>query len=131
MKKIRLNTIHYISWKGIVLSSFEPSIEATEENLEKLEPYIAQGKLIVIDEDEDKRLHEENPPKIEKVPEIANNEERTIGIDTVIERVHEFTIEELKSKNKSELIEICEARKIEFKKSMTVQKLEELILNNQ
>lgn len=129
MKKIRLKRIHYINWCGIVLSGKNPSIEATEENIKKLEKFIKIGQLEIIDEDEDNRKNIEIP-FVEDKP-ISNIPESKGVIVTSVERVEEYTEEYLKSLNKQDLINICEKKGLEFKKNMSVSKLEELILKNQ
>ncbi|MGL5716470.1 MAG: hypothetical protein ACRCXX_14135 [Cetobacterium sp.] len=133
MKKIRLKTIHYINWKGITLTSKNPSVDATEENLEKLNAFIKVGKLEVVDLEENKRKDIENPQVIEKpmlVGEqiVASSDQPIV---TTVERIKVYTSEELKAMNKAELLAICEERKIEVKKNLSVAKIEEAILKNQ
>lgn len=129
MKKIRLKKIHYINWCGIVLTGKNPSIEATEENIKKLEKFIKVGQLEIIDEEEDRKKDLEIP-FVEDKP-ISSIPESRSTIVTSVERVEEYTEEQLKALNKQDLINICEKRGLEFKKNMSVSKLEELILKNQ
>ncbi|MGL4449600.1 MAG: hypothetical protein ACRCTZ_00240 [Sarcina sp.] len=133
MKKIRLKTIHYINWKGITLTSKNPSIDATEENLEKLDTFIKIGKLEVVDLEENARKDIENPQVIEKPLLVGEQivETNDKDIITRVERVTVYTPEELKGMNKADLLAICEERKLDIKKNMSVAKIEEIILKNQ
>lgn len=132
MKKIRLKTVHYINWKGITLTNEKPSIDATEENLEKLKLFIASKQLEVIDLETDKKLDEEHPPIKEKPISLVDQSlETKKDIITNITRSRVYTVEELKAMTKAELISLCNERGLEFKKNMSVAKIEELILANQ
>lgn len=68
MKVIKLNTIHYLFYKGILLNSDKPFIEATEENILKLQSYI-EAKYVKVVELIDGKEIEEEPKKNKKIIE--------------------------------------------------------------
>lgn len=123
MKIIQLKSVYFISHNGITLTEDSPFIEATEENLKKLDTLIQNGFLEVIETSSES--------EIVQIPENYFEEERVIHeeIASEIKRYPTFTAEELKSKNKKELIQICKDNDIEFKPTMKVADLEELILS--
>lgn len=130
MKKIRLSRIYYLNWKGIVLSADKPSVDATEENLEKLKEFIKTGKLVIMDPDEDKKEQETNAPHIEKaiinLPELENK-----TISTTVERIELYTKDQLASMSRAEVIEIATKNNLEFKKNISTPKLIDLVIENQ
>lgn len=68
MKVIKLNTIHYLFYKGILLNSDKPFVEATEENILKLQSYI-EAKYVKVVELIDGKEVEEEPKKNKKIIE--------------------------------------------------------------
>ncbi|MGL5714762.1 MAG: hypothetical protein ACRCX2_17235 [Paraclostridium sp.] len=134
MKIIRLNTINYLDWKGIILRPDMPFIEATDENIEKLHIYIKSGHLEIVDESNVEMEMLETPvveTSMVLLQDEYENMESLYGVSTTIQRIHEYTKDELEPMNKAQLIAICEERNLAFKKNMSVAKLEELILKNQ
>lgn len=130
MKKIRLSRIYYLNWKGLVLSADNPSVDATEENLEKLKDFIKEGKVKVVDVEENEKIQKENPPHIDppliNLPELKDN-----SIQTSVERIELYTEEQLKELSRAEVIEIATKNGIEFKKNVGTAKLIEMIIEKQ
>lgn len=123
MKIIQLKSVYFISHNGITLTEDNPFIEATEDNLEKLNTLIKNGFLEVTD-----TLADQN----EDVCIIENMNEDDDDFKEIvseIKRYPTFTTDELKAKNKKELIQICKENDIEFKPTMKVSELEQLILS--
>lgn len=132
MKLIRLKTVYYLNWQGITLTQEKPFIEATEKNIEKLQKYIKAGYVEIVEKEEMEKEEIIEIPKIEPIVNLENFEQlNDANITTEIKRIYEYTHDELKALNKAQLIAICEERGLEFKKSFSVAKLEELILKNQ
>lgn len=123
MKIIQLKSVYFISHNGITLTEDNPFIEATEDNLEKLSTLIKNGYLEVVDTSETKS------ECIEMISQPNDNDEISEGIVSEIKRYPTFTEDELKSKNKKELMQICKENDIEFKPTMKVSELEQLILS--
>ena len=85
MKVIRLKTVHYVSKEGITLTLEKPSIEATEENVKKLEYFIKEGYLEIVDLDKEKII--EKKQEIE-IPKTENKSEKPVT-ETVEESIKE------------------------------------------
>lgn len=123
MQIIVLHTVHYVSHNGITLSQFNPYVEATEENIKKLNKFITAGYLRIADEAEIEK--EELIP--EDIPKAANKEleDQKKEIEAIINNVKRgYSEEDLKDKTKTELIELL---KIEGKPFKNTMKKEELI----
>lgn len=132
MKKIRLKSVHYINWKGITLTSTNPSIDATEENIEKLNVFIKTGKLEIIDAEQNAKQDKETIVVVDKPLRVLDEQQKKDEeINITIERIRLYSSEELKAMNKADLLALCEERKLDVKKNMSVAKIEELILKNQ
>ncbi|MGL4998088.1 MAG: hypothetical protein ACRC5T_03895 [Cetobacterium sp.] len=129
---IKLKTIIYLSCSGIVLNGKKPFVEATDENLSKLATYIYSGHLEHVKENEEKTIEE---IKVEAIEETLDLVVEPIIVEEEVfimpERIQEYTKEQLKVMNKSELVEILKEKEIVFKKNASVSSLEELILSNQ
>ena len=49
MKVIKLKTVHYVSKEGITLTMENPYVEATEDNVKKMEYFLKEGYLEIVD----------------------------------------------------------------------------------
>lgn len=126
MKKfIELYTVHFISTNGITLTLEKPRVEATEDNLKRLEDCIKKGYLHVIEVESQEELIDMTPKKedIEPLSEEFLQEHIPNAI-----RMPEYTDEELKAMNKKQLLEVAkEIGLSEVKPSMKVKEIEEII----
>lgn len=85
MKVIRLKTVHYVSKEGITLTLEKPSIEATEENVKKLEYFIKEGYLEIVDLDKEKIIEEKQEMEI---PKAEDKSEKPVA-EAVKENIEE------------------------------------------
>lgn len=85
MKVIRLKTVHYVSKEGITLTLEKPSIEATEDNVKKLEYFIKEGYLEIVDLDKEKIIEEKQELEI---PETEDKSEKPVA-EAVKENIKE------------------------------------------
>lgn len=126
MKKfIELYTVHFVSTNGITLTNDNPRIEATEENLKKLEQQIKKNYLRVVEIEDEKELKEFKPTEEIKIPEgFLEEYEKT----TNVERVKVYSKEEIEKMSKKELLEYAQELELEVKSNMKLSELKELIL---
>ena len=98
MKVIRLKTVHYVSKEGITLTLEKPSIEATEENVKKLEYFIKEGYLEIVDLDKEKITEEKQELEI---PKTEDKSEESVA-EAVKESIEEDEepVEETEEKQK-------------------------------
>ena len=91
MKVIRLKNVHYVSKEGITLTLEKPSIEATEENVKKLEYFIKEKYLEIVDLDKEvlDAASQEKASKAE-IPTVETKSE-----EPVVEENKEPEIEEV------------------------------------
>lgn len=124
MKKyIELETVHYVSVDGITLTLEKPRIEATDENLAKLDFYIKGGYLTIIEVKDEKDL------KVYQIPEEEEIPKEYLVKEVVTAKRIELTKEEIESMNKKQLIEACKELGIkEAKPSMKVEELKTLLM---
>mgnify|MGYP000003046802 CR=1 FL=1 len=124
-KYIELNTVHFVSTNGITLTRENPRIEATEENLKKLESYIDKKFLKVVREDEitEFQIVDEIivPDNIKELSEAPSN----------VKRIEFYTKDDIKDLNKKELLEIADELGLEVKSNIKVAELKELILSKE
>lgn len=124
-KYIELNTVHFVSTNGITLTRENPRIEATEENLKKLESYIDKKFLKVVREDEitEFQIVDEIivPDNIKELSEAPSN----------VKRIEFYTKDDIKYLNKKELLEIADELGLEVKSNIKVAELKELILSKE
>lgn len=124
-KYIELNTVHFVSTNGITLTRENPRIEATEENLKKLESYIDKKFLKVVREDEitEFQIVDEIivPDNIKELSEAPSN----------VKRIEFYTKDDIKDLNKKELLEIADELCLEVKSNIKVAELKELILSKE
>lgn len=135
MKKIRLNKIFYFSWGGLTLTDENPSVEANEELIEKMDKFIKNGYLKVTNgEDEIEELIQDIIPecngdtdgdKYDFIPNVSDE------ITVKTERVPVYSKEALEKMNKKELLKIAKDMGLTYAKSATVKDLENLIYDNQ
>lgn len=80
MKVIRLKNVHYVSKEGITLTLEKPSIEATEENVKKLEYFIKEKYLEIVDLDKEvlDTTSQEKASKIEIPTAETKSEEHVV-----------------------------------------------------
>lgn len=80
MKVIRLKNVHYVSKEGITLTLEKPSIEATEENVKKLEYFIKEKYLEIVDLDKEvlDTTSQEKASKIEISTAETKSEEHVV-----------------------------------------------------
>ena len=103
MKVIKLNTIHYLFYKGILLNSDKPFVEATEENVLKLQSYIEAKYVKVVELIDGKELKEEskeNKKIIEKVKEDLVEEKEENSLEETTEKETEETQKKTKKTKK-------------------------------
>ncbi|CAL7871110.1 hypothetical protein FUSNEC_GEN_294_05955 [Fusobacterium necrophorum subsp. funduliforme] len=91
MKIIELYTVTFLDWKGIILTDSKPSVEATEENIEKLRVFIENGILRMYDPETDPEPPYENPfePYMQPVAnpftsgeyDLSNHQEMSIRVE--------------------------------------------------
>lgn len=135
MKKIRLNKIFYFSWGGITLTSENPSVEASEELIEKMDKFIKNGYLKVTeDEDEfnevvqniiEDCISDKDGDKFDFIPDVSD----VISVKT--ERIPVYSKEELEKMNKKELLVLAKKMDLSHAKNISVKDLENLIYDNQ
>lgn len=97
MKVIKLKNVHYVSKEGITLTLEKPSIEATEENVKKLEYFIKEKYLEIVDLDkeildtasQEKASKAEIPTVETKSEESAVEENKEPEIEEVTEEATE------------------------------------------
>lgn len=121
MKIIKLDGVHYLSFKGITLTMNKPFVEATEENLNKLSEYIKSGFLIVKEKNEED-LEEQFKPTDMSI------EEALYETDSNEEVVRFPSVEELKAMTKKELFDILDKYQIKYQQTMKKEELIKLIL---
>lgn len=95
MKVIRLKNVHYVSKEGITLTLEKPSIEATEENVKKLEYFIKEKYLEIVDLDKEvlDTASQEKASKIE-IPTAETKSEEPVVEESKEPEVVEETVEE-------------------------------------
>lgn len=107
MKVIRLKNVHYVSKEGITLTLEKPSIEATEENVKKLEYFIKEKYLEIVDLDKE-------------ILDTASQEKASKAeIPTVETKSEELVVEENKEPEIEEVIEEATEEKPEKKSKRT------------
>lgn len=121
MKIIKLDGVHYLSFKGITLTMNKPFIEATEENLNKLSEYIKSGFLIVKEKNEED-LEEQFEPTDMSLEEALFN----TNVEEEVERYP--SLEELKAMTKKELFDVLDKYQIKYQQTMKKEELIKLIL---
>ena len=99
MKVIRLKNVHYVSKEGITLTLENPSIEATENNVKKLEYFIRENYLEIVDLDKEvldttsqEKASKTETPAVEaesKEPVVEESEKTEIVEETAEEVVEE------------------------------------------
>lgn len=121
MKIIKLNGVHYLSFKGITLTMNNPFIEATEENLNKLSDYIKNGFLVV---------KEKNDEDLENQFEQTDmSMEEAMYEDYSEVEVERFpSPEELQAMTKKELFAVLDKYQIKYQQTMKKEDLIKLIL---
>lgn len=135
MKKIRLNKIFYFSWGGITLTSENPSVEANEELIERMDKFIKNGYLKVTNGDNDldeiveniieECIGDKDGDVYNFIPDVSD----VITVKT--ERVPVYSKEELEKMNKKELLKLAKNMELAHAKNITVKDLENLIYDNQ
>lgn len=121
MKIIKLDGVHYLSFKGITLTMNKPFVEATEENLNKLSEYIKSGFLIVKEKNEED-LEEQFEPTDMSLEEALFN----TNVEEEVERYP--SLEELKAMTKKELFDVLDKYQIKYQQTMKKEELIKLIL---
>lgn len=127
MKIIVLHTVHYVSHNGITLSRYNPFVEATEENIEKLNKFIQAGYLTIVEETEAKE--EDKIPEtipVEKNDEVVKQEEEIKNLLESVKR--SYTEEELKEKTKNEIIDLLKEEGLSFKATMKKEELIDILV---
>lgn len=124
-KYIELNTVHFVSTNGITLTRENPRIEATEENLKKLESYIDKKFLKVVREDEITEF-----PIIDEII-VPDNIKELSEAPSNVKRIEFYTKDDIKDLNKKELLEIADELGLEVKSNIKVAELKELILSKE
>lgn len=135
MKKIRLNKIFYFSWGGITLTSENPSVEANEELIERMDKFIKNGYLKVTDGENEfdeiveniieECIDDRNEDKYDFIPDVSD----VISVKT--ERVPVYSKEDLEKMNKKELLALAKKMDLSHAKNISVKDLENLIYDNQ
>lgn len=105
MKVIKLKTVHYVSKEGITLTMEKPYVEATEDNVKKMEYFLKEGYLEIIDLD---KKHEVKEDKKEK--------------NVVIEEPKSESKEPVVEENKTEVLEETETEETSEKKTKKSKK---------
>ena len=105
MKVIRLKNVHYVSKEGITLTLENPSIEATEENVKKLEYFIREKYLEIVDLDKEvlDAASQEKASKVEIPTAEVKSEEpvvEEVKEPEVVEEVAEEAEEKPEKKSK-------------------------------
>lgn len=107
MKVIRLKNVHYVSKEGITLTLEKPSIEATEENVKKLEYFIKEKYLEIVDLDKEilDTASQEKASKAE-IPTVETKSEESVVEENKEPEIEEVTEEvtEEKPEKKSKRI---------------------------
>lgn len=100
MKVIRLKNVHYVSKEGITLTLEKPSIEATEENVKKLEYFIKEKYLEIVDLDKEvlDTTSQEKASKIEIPTAETKSEEHVVEEVKESEAVEEVAEEATEEK---------------------------------
>lgn len=100
MKVIRLKNVHYVSKEGITLTLENPSIEATENNVKKLEYFIRENYLEIVDLDKEvlDTTSQEKASKIEIPSAEVKSEEPVVEESKEPEVVEEATEEAVEEK---------------------------------
>lgn len=100
MKVIRLKNVHYVSKEGITLTLEKPSIEATEENVKKLEYFIKEKYLEIVDLDKEifDTASQEKASKVEIPTAEVKSEEPVVEEVKESEIVEEVTEEATEEK---------------------------------
>lgn len=124
-KYIELNTVHFVSTNGITLTRENPRIEATEENLKKLESYIDKKFLKVVREDEITEF-----PIVDEII-VPDNIKELSEAPSNVKRIEFYTKDDIKDLNKKELLEIADELGLEVKSNIKVAELKELILSKE
>lgn len=99
MKVIRLKNVHYVSKEGITLTLENPSIEATEENVKKLEYFIREKYLEIVDLDKEvlNTASQEKASKVE-IPTAEVKSEEPVVEEAKEPEVVEEVVEEAEEK---------------------------------
>ena len=99
MKVIRLKNVHYVSKEGITLTLEKPSIEATEENVKKLEYFIKEKYLEIVDLDKEilDTASQEKTSKAE-IPTVETKSEESVVKENKEPEIEEVTEEATEEK---------------------------------
>lgn len=99
MKVIRLKNVHYVSKEGITLTLEKPSIEATEENVKKLEYFIKEKYLEIVDLDKEilDTASQEKASKAE-IPTVETKSEEPVVEENKEPEIEEVTEEATEEK---------------------------------
>lgn len=99
MKVIRLKNVHYVSKEGITLTLEKPSIEATEENVKKLEYFIKEKYLEIVDLDKEilDTASQEKASKAE-IPTVETKSEESVVEENKEPEIEEVTEEATEEK---------------------------------
>lgn len=107
MKVIKLKTVHYVSKEGITLTMENPYVEATEDNVKKMEYFLKEGYLEIIDLDKkvtDNKTQEKASktelPEVEDKPKEPVVEESKTEVLEETETEAEETSEKKTKKSK-------------------------------
>ncbi|MGL5724194.1 hypothetical protein [Cetobacterium sp.] len=134
MKKLKLNSVFYFSWGGITLTSDYPTIEADEELIAKMQKFIDNGYLKIVNGDNEideivediiKECTDETGDKYDFIPDVSE----IITVKT--ERVPVYSKEDLEKMNRKELLALAKKMELSHAKNISVKDLENLIYDNQ
>lgn len=145
MKIIKLHTINFLDWQGIILNDDNPSVEASNDNVEKLSRFIENGMLRMYDPEIDgeyvpEGFFEDRKPYMDPVENPFTNGEYVLTKDnTLTSRIPEETEEEvetpeeavmdLSKMKKAELEEHAKSLGIEIPNGANKKEIIELIEN--
>lgn len=127
MKYIELYTVHFVSTNGITLTTENPRIEATEENIKKLQDCINKNYLTIVEIENEKDFKDFKSDEEIHVPDeiIELNK-----LPDNVTRIKVYTKEELEEMTKKELVKIIEELGLDIKTTSKVSELRNAILNS-